>query len=172
MFTFKKIWPTSCTFDIDFDFREITEPRISKTNFSPRNITLANYAIEQTPTESNTGGALLYINRKRSYKIRKDLKLYKPYKIEYVFVESIMPKRTNVIVWCIYRHSDNDTDDFNTNYQRSLLQKLSKESSKNFFLLCDFNIDLLNSTVAAQFSIFWMNPHQVILHPKFFFHHV
>ena len=130
--------------DIDFGFIGITESRISKTNFSPTNIALANYVIEQTPTESNAGGALLYINRKHSYKIRKDLKLYKPHKIESVFVEVIMPKRTNnIIVGCIYRHPDNNIDEFNTNYLRPLLQKLSKESSKNIFLLGDFNIDLL-----------------------------
>ena len=46
-------------FDIDFDFIGITKSRISKTNFSPTNIALANY--EQTPTKSNAGGALLYI---------------------------------------------------------------------------------------------------------------
>ena len=99
--------------DIDFDFIGITKSRISKTNFYPTNIALANYAIEQTPTESNAGGALLYINRKHSYKIRKDLKLYKPHKIESVFVEVIMPKKTNIIVGCIYRHPDNNIHDFN-----------------------------------------------------------
>ena len=119
--------------DIDFDFIGITESRISKTSLSPTNIALANYAIEQTPTESNAGGALLYINRKHSYKIRKDLKLYKPQKTESVFVEAIIPKRTNIIVGCIYRHPDNNIDDFTTNYLRPLLQKLSKESSKKHF---------------------------------------
>ena len=121
----------------------ITESRISKTNFSPTNIALANYVIEQTPTESNAGGALLYTNRKHSYKIRKDLKLYKPYKIESVFVEVIMPKKTNMIVGCIYRHPDSNIDDFNSNYVRPILHKLSKESSKKIFLLGDFNIDLI-----------------------------
>ena len=125
------------------DFIEITETCISKTDFSPTNIALANYAIEQTSTESNAGGALLYINRKHSYKIQKDLKLYKPHKIESVFIEVIMPKRTKIIVRYIYRHPDNNTDDFNTNYLRPFLQKLSKELSKNVFLLGDFNIDLL-----------------------------
>ena len=52
--------------DIDFDFIGITESRISKTNFFPTNIALTNYTIEQKPTESNAGGALLYINRKHS----------------------------------------------------------------------------------------------------------
>ena len=64
------------------------------------------YAIEKTPTESNAGGALLYINRKHLHKIWKDLKLYK--------VEGVMPKRTNIIVRCIYRHLDNNIDYFNT----------------------------------------------------------
>ena len=54
-----------------------------------------------------------------------------------------MSKRTNIIVGCIYRHPDNNIDDFNKNYLRPLLQKLSKESSENIFLLGDFNIDLL-----------------------------
>ena len=77
--------------DIDFEFIGITESRISKTNFSPTNIALANYAIKQTPTESNAGGARLYINRKHSYKIRKDLK--SPIKMESIFVEVIIPKK-------------------------------------------------------------------------------
>ena len=85
--------------DIDFDFIGITESRISKTNFSPTNIAPANYAIKQTPTESNAGSALLYINRKHSYKIRKDLNLYKPHKIESVFVEVIMPKKSKYHCW-------------------------------------------------------------------------
>ena len=72
--------------DIDFDFIGVTESSISKTNFSSTNIALANYTIEQTPAESNAEGALFYISRKHSYKIRKDLKLYKPHKIKSVFV--------------------------------------------------------------------------------------
>ena len=72
--------------DIDFDFIGITESSISKTNFSSTNIALGNYTIEQTPAESNAEGALFYISRKHSYKIRKDLKLYKPHKIKSVFV--------------------------------------------------------------------------------------
>ena len=118
--------------DIDFYFIGITQSHISKTNSSPTNIALENYAIEQTPTEYKAGGADLHINRKHSYKIWKDLKIYKPDKTESVFVE-VMSKRTNIIVGCIYIHPDNDIDDFNTNYLQLLLQKLSKESSKKQF---------------------------------------
>ena len=118
--------------DIDFDFIGNTQSCISKTSFSPTNI--ANYAIEQTTTESNAGGALLHITRKHSYQIQKDLKLSKPHKIESAFVEVIMPKITNISYGCIYRHPDN-IDDFNTNYLRPLLQKLSKLSKKIFYLV-------------------------------------
>ena len=112
--------------DIDIDFIGITESRISKNNFSPTNIALANYAITQAPTKFNAGGAVLYIHIKHSYKIRKDLQLYKPRKIESVFIELIMTKRTNIIVGCISRHPDNNIDHFSTNYLRPLLQKSSK----------------------------------------------
>ena len=76
--------------DIGFDFIGFTESCLSKTNLSPTNMVLAIYAIELTPTESSAGGAVLYI------------KLL--HKVESVFVEVIMPKRTKVIVGCIYRH--------------------------------------------------------------------
>ena len=110
---------------IDFEFIRITKSRISKTNFSPINITLANYAIEQTSTESNAGETVLYIDRRHSFK--KTLNYTSlPLKIESAFVEVIMPKRANIIVGCLYRHPDNNIDDFNTSYQRPLLQKLSK----------------------------------------------
>ena len=58
-----------------------------------------------------------------------------------------MTKRTNIIVGRIYRHINNNTDDFNTNYRRSLLQKLCKESSKSVLLLGDFNTDLLKFNI-------------------------
>ena len=113
--------------DIDIDFIGITESHISKNNFCPTNIALANYAITLAPTKFNAGGALLYIHIKHSYKIRKDLQLYNPRILESVFVELIMTKRANIIVGCISRHPDNNVDHFSTNYLRSLLQKSSKK---------------------------------------------
>ena len=44
--TFDQLHALLTELDIDFDFIEIIESRISKTNFSPTNIALANYAIE------------------------------------------------------------------------------------------------------------------------------
>ena len=58
-------------------------------------------------------------------------------------VEIISPKKSNIIVGVIYRHPSMDVTDFNQIYLNGLLDKISKEE-KNIFLLCDFNIDLLN----------------------------
>ena len=56
-------------------------------------INLHNYVFEHTPTESSAGGALLYINKRHSYKPRPDLNIYEPKKLESVFVEVILPKK-------------------------------------------------------------------------------
>ena len=50
------------------------------------------------PTESTAGGAFLYISKKDSCKTRLDLIIYKPTKIESIFVEVILPKKINLIV--------------------------------------------------------------------------
>ena len=97
----------------------------------------------------------MYINRKHSYKIRKNLKLYKPHKIESVSIKLIIPKRTNIIVGCISKHLDNNTNGFITKNLRSLLQKLSKELSKKFFWLGDFYIDLLKFNSCSSICNFW-----------------
>ena len=48
-----------------------------KENEPVNSIGIPNYNIEQTPTESDKGGALLYISKEINYKTRNDLKLYK-----------------------------------------------------------------------------------------------
>ena len=128
--------------DIDFYFIGITQSHISKTNSSPTNIALANYAIEQTPTEYKAGGADLHINRKHSYKIWKHLKIYEPDKTESVFVE-VMSKRTNIIIGAfiytlimILMILTQITYNFSS-------KNYLKNRQKNTFLLSDFNIGLL-----------------------------
>ena len=53
----------------------------------------------------------------------------KPHKIESVSIEVILPKRTNIIVMCIYRHPYYNIDDFN---------KLSKVSPPKVTLIMTF----------------------------------
>ena len=66
----------------NFDILAIKESRIKKDSSSPVNLHLDNYSVEQTPTETSAGGTLLYINKRLSYQLRNDLKLYHPGKIE------------------------------------------------------------------------------------------
>ena len=101
------------------------------------------YSHESCPTESAAGGTLLYISNNLSYKPRNDLCIYKSKELESAFIEILSPKKTNVIVGCIYRHPDMQLNEFNDYYINNLLDKLSKEN-KTVFLLGDFNIDLLN----------------------------
>ena len=64
-------------------------------------------------------------------------------KLESVLIEVICPNTLNAIIGCIHKHPMLHIGGFNSNYISTLLRKLSKESSKQIFLLGDFNIDLL-----------------------------
>ena len=128
---------------VNFDILAITESRIKKDSSSPINLHLDKYSVEQTPTETSAGGTLLYINKRLSYQLRNDLKLYHPGKIEPTFIEIICSKSTNVIVGFIYKHPKLQINDFKSDFISPLLLKLQKESSKRIFLLGDFDIDLL-----------------------------
>ena len=84
--------------NVNFDILAITESRIKKNSSSPVNLNLDNYSIEQTPTETSADGTLLYINKRLSYQLMNDLKLYHPGKIESTFSEITCSKSSNVIV--------------------------------------------------------------------------
>ena len=127
---------------IDFDIIAISESRINKNNVSAHNIALQNYSFDHCPTESTAGGTALFINNNLSFSPRHDLTIYKPFQLESNFIEIVNPKRTNIIIGCIYRHPNMDLSDFIENYLSILLDKISKEN-KTVYLLGDFNVDLL-----------------------------
>ena len=89
---------------LEFDILSISESfqfisvyfRIISFHFS--------HDIEQTSTESTAGEALLYINKRHSCKTRPDLAIYKSKKLESIFVHVVLPKNSNLIVGCIYKH--------------------------------------------------------------------
>ena len=116
------------------------------------NVSLQNYVIEQIPTESTAGEVLLYINKSHSYKTRPDLVIYKPKKLESIFAEVVLPKKSNLIVGCICKHPCMDICTFNDHYLNPLLDNLSKEANKTTALLSDFNIDLLNYDTSEYVS--------------------
>ena len=112
-----------------------------------------NYGHEFYPTESSARGTILYIRNRLSYKPRNDLSIYKPTELESSFIEISNPKRSNIIIGCIYRHPNMDLDEFNDNYLNTLLKKISKEN-KSVFLLGDFNVGLLKYDKHAQTNEF------------------
>ena len=125
-----------------FDVVAVSETRITRNTSKLCNISLKNYSVESTSTESPAGGTLLYVANHLSYKPCNDLNIYKKFELESTFVEIINPKKLNIIVSAIYRHPSMDVSDFNWNYLHGLLDKISKEE-KNIFFLGDFNINLL-----------------------------
>ena len=84
------------------------------------------YPHESWPTESAAGGTLLYIINNLSYKRRNDLCIYKSTELESKFIEILSPKKTNVIMGCIYRHPHMNLNEFNDCFINNLLDKLSK----------------------------------------------
>ena len=52
----------------------VTEARINRSISLTNNLSLINYSIEFTPTESSAGGTLLYIANHLPYKTRNNLK--------------------------------------------------------------------------------------------------
>ena len=86
---------------------------------------MGNFSFEFTPTESSAGSILLYIANHLSYKPYLDLNIYKSNKLKSTFIEILKPKKSNIIIGCIYKHTSMDLDDSNANYLNNLLDKVS-----------------------------------------------
>ena len=127
----------SCTKKV-LDIIAISETRITKQVSLLNNLNLNNYYFEFSLTETSAGGTLLYIAYHLSYKSRNDLNIYKKSELESTFIETVNPRKSNIIVGVIYRHPSMDLNDFRCNYLNKLLVNISKEL-KSVFLCGDFN---------------------------------
>ena len=118
------------------------------------------FVVESTSRDASCGGALLYINKNRNYKLRKDLKMHKSKEVEPIFIEIINKKERNTIIGCIYRHPCMDVREFNDTFLQITLEKLSYEN-KYIILMGDFNIDILkydtNNDSAAFLDMMYEN---------------
>ena len=117
---------------INFDVIAVTESRILKDKIGINNLKLQNYNMKFCQTSSNTGGTVLYINEKHSYKPRADLSVYKEKELESTFIEIVNPKRSNIIVGCLYRHPSMILSEFNDDFLAPLLEKLLRENKSIF----------------------------------------
>ena len=127
--------------NIDFDIIRISETRISDSYYASK-LNLNNYSLKRCSTAFSAGGTGLYIKKSRPYISTHDLNIIKTNQLESVFIEIINPKKSNIIIGCIYRHPGMDLNEFNEEFLNVVLQKLSKEN-KSVFLMGDFNVDLL-----------------------------
>ena len=138
-----------------FDVIALTETKIKK-GIAPIFDTNRNgYKKYSTPTESEKGGAFLYVNEDYDSKARKDLDtlVYKSKELESVFIEITNPGKKNTIIGCIYRHPCMDIKEFNEDYLDHLMEKLAKEK-KDIYLTGDFNIDLMKTEEVSSISDF------------------
>ena len=97
---------------------------------------------------------MLYINKRYYYKTHPDLAIYEPRKLESIFVEVVLPKKSNLIVGCINKYPYMDICTFHDHYLNPLLDNLSKKAKKTIVLLGDSNIDLLNFDTSEYVSTF------------------
>ena len=70
---------------------------------------------------------MIYISNHLPYKTRNDLKIYKSFELESTVIEIFNPKKTNIIIGCIYKHPNMNINELNNDYLNELLDKLSKE---------------------------------------------
>ena len=142
--------------DYEFDVIGITETKLMKDKIPKVNVTMNDYNIFDTPTETEKGGVILYVNKKLTCKPRKDLDtlLYKTGELESVFVEINTTNNMNIICGTIYRHPSMNLGEFNQNFLNPFMEKLTNEK-KRLFLLGDFNADLLNCDTNVDITNFF-----------------
>ena len=116
--------------------------------------------------EVKAGGTLINIRNHLSYITGNDLKIYKSFELESLFIEICNPKKTNIIIGCIYKYQRMNINELNDDYLNKFLDKLSKKNKTIF--LGDFNINLLNYDIHPptneSLSSNYFIPH--ILHPS------
>ena len=101
--------------------------------FLTSNLSLNNYSLELTPTETSAGGTLLYITNHLSYKPRNDLNIYTKSELESTFIEVINPQKSNIIIGSLYRHPSIDLDGFNKNFLNIFLRRSLKNKNHFFY---------------------------------------
>ena len=95
-----------------FDIITIYETKIQESIQPTFDVTLQNYNLYQTSTESTS----IYVSKKLNSKIRNDIKIYKPKELESTFIEITNPRKKNTLIGCIYKHPCMSVDEFNDIY--------------------------------------------------------
>ena len=100
----------------------LSETRLRKNRQPLSNINLENYVQESTPTESSKGRTVLYVDKQLTYRLRKDLMMYKSKEIESTFTELLNNNSSNTVIGCIYKHPKALVAEFMEDYLVPLLK--------------------------------------------------
>ena len=131
----------------------LSETRLRKNRQSLSNIYLENYVYESTSTQSSKGRTMLYVDKQLTYRLRKDIMMYKSQEIESTFTEFFNNNNSNTVTGCIYKPPKVPVTEFMEDYLVPLLEKLAKEK-KETILMGDFNINILNCNSDRDTSSF------------------
>ena len=110
---------------------DLSETRLRKNRQPPSNINLESYVYEFTHTESSKVGIMSYVDKQSTYRLRKDLMMYKSKEIESTFRELFNNNTSNTVIGCIYKHPKVPVTEFMQNYLVPLLEKLAKDKNEN-----------------------------------------
>ena len=150
-------------FKYKFDIISLSESRITKSNTLTTNVEIPGYNIKHTPTESKAGGCLLYISNKNPYKLRNDLNVYCPKKLESVFIKVLLSNKPSQIIGTIYKHASMNVSTFTNKHLKNIPIHYENKSS---LLTGDFNINLINYNKKEAHTIFLSYSLTIILHHK------
>ena len=129
-----------------FNVLAISESKLQKGRKLIIDISIEGYQSPlSVPTEAAKGGVLLYVSDELNYKPRNDLNIYQSKGTESIFVEVINKNKANDIIGVIYRHPSMCPNDFNDNFLRPLIHKLSQVNQKHIYIAGDFNFNLIKS---------------------------
>lgn len=130
----------------EFDFISIYKSRITKNDSLTTNIDVPGNNMKLTPTESKSGGCLLYIQLLYLLSTSKWLiHIHSPKQLESVFTEVSFLNTKNQITGTIYKHPSMNASIIyiNNDYLKTVLNKIPNYS-KNILLMGDFNVNLSN----------------------------
>ena len=124
--------------NMSFDIIDISETWNSTQNEILNNIKINGYSYYETKSTNQNGGVGIYVKNSLSSRLRPDLS-FTCSSFEIVWVELENKNKKNFLIDCVYRHPSSDINillDYFTSF-------LPKPTSKQAFLMGDFNIDLL-----------------------------
>ena len=106
--------------NFNFSLIGICEHKITVEKFHHFPLPGYNFIFDSCTTTH--GGTGFFISNHLTYKLRTDLQILNPGKIESTAVEILLKNNKNIICFCLYRHPSMSITEFNENYLPLLLE--------------------------------------------------